>query len=83
MSSNNISTNKINERLTKGFNDYPKEVQKVAKYLLSNTFEIPLYSLRKVSKKAEVSPSTLVRLVRMLGFERYDTKPHYPELLIP
>ena len=72
MSSNNISTNKINERLTKGFNDYPKEVQKVAKYLLSNTFEIPVYSLRKISKKAEVSPSTLIRLVRMLGFERYD-----------
>jgi len=72
MSSNNISTNKINERLTKGFNDYPKEVQKVAKYLLSNTFEIPVYSLRKISKKAEVSPSTLIRLVRMLGFKRYD-----------
>jgi DNA-binding MurR/RpiR family transcriptional regulator len=47
-------------------------VQKVAKYLLSNTFEIPVYSLRKISKKAEVSPSTLIRLVRMLGFERYD-----------
>jgi len=72
MSSNNISTNKINERLAKSFNDYPKEVQKVAKYLLSNTFEIPVYSLRKISKKAEVSPSTLIRLVRMLGFERYD-----------
>ena len=72
MSSNNISTNKINERLAKSFNDYPKEVQKAAKYLISNTFEIPVYSLRKISKKAEVSPSTLIRLVRMLGFERYD-----------
>ena len=72
MDSNKTSILKIKEHLVEGYNNYPKEVQKAAKYLISNTFEIPVYSLRKISKKAEVSPSTLVRLVRMLGFERYD-----------
>ena len=72
MDSNKTSILKIKEHLVEGYNNYPKEVQKAAKYLMSNTFEIPVYSLRKISKKAEVSPSTLIRLVRMLGFERYD-----------
>ena len=72
MDSNKTSIAKIKEHLVEGYNNYPKEVQKAAKYLISNTFEIPVYSLRKISKKAEVSPSTLIRLVRMLGFERYD-----------
>jgi len=72
MNSNKTSILKIKEHLVEGYNNYPKEVQKAAKYLISNTFEIPVYSLRKISKKAEVSPSTLIRLVRMLGFERYD-----------
>ncbi len=72
MDSNKTSIAKIKEHLVEGYNNYPKEVQKAAKYLMSNTFEIPVYSLRKISKKAEVSPSTLIRLVRMLGFERYD-----------
>jgi len=72
MDSNKTSILKIKEHLVEGYNNYPKEVQKAAKYLISNTFEIPVYSLRKISKKAEVSPSTLIRLVRMLGFERYD-----------
>ena len=72
MDSNKTSILKIKEHSVEGYNNYPKEVQKAAKYLISNTFEIPVYSLRKISKKAEVSPSTLIRLVRMLGFERYD-----------
>ena len=72
MISSNLSTEQIQERLTLGFNTYPKEVQKATKYLLSNTFEIPLYSLRKISKMAQISPSTLVRLVKLLGFQRYD-----------
>ena len=72
MNTNSISTEQVNKRLTLGFNDYPKEVQKATKYLLSNTFEIPLYSLRKISKMAQISPSTLVRLVKLLGFQRYD-----------
>jgi len=67
-----LSTKQIQERLTSDFDTYPKEVQKAAKYLISNTFEIPLYSLRKISKMAQISPSTMVRLVRQLGFERYD-----------
>ncbi|MBQ34439.1 MAG: hypothetical protein CMG32_06345 [Candidatus Marinimicrobia bacterium] len=72
MTSSNLSTEQIKERLTLDFNTYPKEVQKAAKYLISNTFEIPLYSIRKISKKALISPSTLVRLVKLLGFQRYD-----------
>jgi len=67
-----LSTEKIQERLAIDFNTYPKEVKKAAKYLISNTFEIPLYSLRKISKMAQISPSTLVRLVKLLGFQRYD-----------
>ena len=72
MISSNLTTEQIQERLTLGFNTYPKEVQKAAKYLISNTFEIPLYSIRKISKMAQISPSTLVRLVKLLGFQRYD-----------
>ena len=72
MSKSNLTTKQIEERLAGDYKAYPKEVQKIAKYILSNTVEVPLHSIREIAKKAEVSPSTLVRLVQMLGFERYD-----------
>jgi DNA-binding MurR/RpiR family transcriptional regulator len=66
-----MSTDQIEKRLTSDYTTYSKEVQKIAKYLISNTVEIPLYSIRQIAKKAQVGPSTLVRLVNLLGFERY------------
>jgi DNA-binding MurR/RpiR family transcriptional regulator len=71
MTTSNISTDQIEKRLTSDYTTYSKEVQKIAKYLISNTVEIPLYSIRQIAKKAQVGPSTLVRLVNLLGFERY------------
>lgn len=71
MTTSNMSTDQIEKRLTSDYTTYSKEVQKIAKYLISNTVEIPLYSIRQIAKKAQVGPSTLVRLVNLLGFERY------------
>ncbi len=71
MTTSNMSTDQIEKRLTSDYTTYSKEVQKIAKYLISNTVEIPLYSIRQIAKKAQVGPSTLVRLVNLLGFKRY------------
>ena len=71
MPPSNLTTEQIQERLTLDYRTYPKAVQKAAKYLISNTVEIPLYSIRQISKKAQISPSTLIRLVNLVGFERY------------
>ena len=49
-----------------------KEVKKAAKYVMDNPAEIPLHSIRTIASNAAVNPSTMVRLITILGFKRYD-----------
>ena len=72
MNSNNYSTTEINQKLSNGYVGFSKEVKKAAKYVMDNPAEIPLHSIRTVASNAGVNPSTMVRLITILGFKRYD-----------
>ena len=72
MDSNNFSTTEINQKLSNGYVGFSKEVKKAAKYVMNNPAEIPLHSIRTVASNADVNPSTMVRLITLLGFKRYD-----------
>jgi DNA-binding MurR/RpiR family transcriptional regulator len=72
MNSNNFSTTEINQKLSNGYVGFSKEVKKAAKYVMDNPAEIPLHSIRTVASNAGVNPSTMVRLINILGFKRYD-----------
>ena len=71
MKKNSLTSIDINQKLSNGYNDFSREVKKAAKYVLNNPAEIPLYSIRTIASNANVNPSTMVRLINLLGFERY------------
>src|SRR5262249_55408132 len=47
------------------------QLRGAARYVLKEPAFIALYPLRKVALRAKVSPATLVRLAKHLGFESY------------
>jgi len=49
------------------------KLKKSADFVLENPIEVALLSIRKSAVAAEVTPSTLTRLAKLLGFERYDS----------
>lgn len=48
------------------------EIRKAATYLLENSSEIGVSSIRELARAAGIKPNTLVRLARRLGFDGYD-----------
>ena len=62
----------INDRIDAAFERYPKQLRLAARYVRENPEKIALHSLRQVADLAKVHPSSLMRLVRELGFERYN-----------
>lgn len=49
------------------------QLRKAADYVLENPLNIALLPIRKSSDEAGVTPSTMTRLAKTLGFERYNT----------
>ena len=62
----------INGKIDAQFESYPKQLRVAARYVRENPEKIALHSLRQVADLAKVHPSSLMRLVRELGFERYN-----------
>jgi len=62
----------INARIDLGFESYPKLLRVAARYVRDNPDKVALHSLRQLAELARVHPSNLMRLVRELGFERYN-----------
>lgn len=62
----------INGKIDTAFSSYPKQLRLAAKFVRENPETVALNSLRQVSEKAGIHPSSLMRLVRELGFERYN-----------
>jgi DNA-binding MurR/RpiR family transcriptional regulator len=62
----------INRRIDAGFESYPKLLRIAARYVRDNPEKVALSSLRQLARQAKVHPSSLMRLVRELGFERYN-----------
>lgn len=67
-----MNLNEINSRIDETFESYPKQLRIAARYVRENPEKIALLSLRQVSDLADIHPSSLMRLVRELGFERYN-----------
>lgn len=67
-----MTLDEINSRIDEAFGTYPKQLRVVARYVRENPEKIALHSLRQVSDMASVHPSNLMRLIKELGFERYN-----------
>ncbi len=67
-----MNLDEINSRIDDTFDTYPKQLRVAARYVRENPEKIAMHSLRQVSDLANVHPSSLMRLVRELGFERYN-----------
>lgn len=63
---------KILERISRAFDTLPGEVRKAARHVADNRSEVAFHSMRGVAKSAGVSPATMVRLAKTLGFQGYD-----------
>lgn len=62
----------INGRIDAGFERYPKLLRVAARFVRDNPETVALNSLRQLAALAKVHPSSLMRLVRELGFGRYN-----------
>lgn len=49
------------------------QLKKAADFVLEHPVEVALLSIRKSAEIASVTPSTMTRLAKTLGFERYDS----------
>jgi len=61
----------INAGIDTRFDSFPKQLRLAARYVRENPEIVALNSLRQVAALAKVHPSSVMRLVRELGFERY------------
>ncbi len=52
--------------------DFTKSQRKIAQYMVENEYELPHMSLMDVSRAVGVSDASVLRLVRMIGFEGYN-----------
>ena len=53
--------------------DLTTQLKKAADYVLEQPVNVALLSIRKSAEAAGVTPSTLTRLAKSVGFERYDS----------
>lgn len=66
------SLEEINQRIDAGFDGFPRQLRAVARFVRENPEAVALHSLRQLAELAKVHPSNLMRLARVLGFERYN-----------
>lgn len=62
----------INGRIDAQFESLPRLLRAAARFVRENPEAVALNSLRQLAALAEVHPSNLMRLARVLGFERYN-----------
>ena len=56
-------------RLTAELDSFSPQLKKAAGFILDNPNEVGVSSIREISEAAEVTPNTLVRLAKSVGFE--------------
>lgn len=71
MNDTNVS-NAVLERLTDEWEALTPEAQKAARYVLENPRDVGVSTVREIAQAARVSPNTVVRMARQVGFEGYD-----------
>ena len=66
------SLDSIHQQLAESYAALSPQLKRAASYVLEHPTEMALQSIRKTAQAASVTPSTLVRLAKRLGFESYD-----------
>ena len=61
------------ERIEQAYPSLPRQLQLAGRYVVDHPDEVALASMRELSRKAKVSPATLLRLARVAGFEDYQS----------
>ncbi|MEJ0069043.1 MAG: hypothetical protein WDO24_10290 [Pseudomonadota bacterium] len=61
----------IEDRIQAAYPALGPQLRRAARFLLSNPSDVALYPLRQVAEKAEVAPTTFVRLAEQIGFAGY------------
>lgn len=67
-----MEADKLLKALTDQRDGMTPQLQRAASYVLEHPVEVALRSIRKAASAAHVTPSTLTRLAKELGFDRYD-----------
>ena len=62
----------ILEALQAGLTEMSPQVRRAAEWVLDHPGEIAVNSMRAIAAEADVTPNTLVRMARAVGFEGYD-----------
>jgi DNA-binding MurR/RpiR family transcriptional regulator len=62
----------ITQRIEDGYDDLSPQLRKAARFIVKAPTEIAFCSLREVAARAQVGPTTLVRLAAQLGFPSYN-----------
>lgn len=65
-------TSSIEDRVASHYADLSARLKDAADYVVNNPVEVATRSLRSVSAASGVSPATLSRLARVLGYESYE-----------
>ncbi|NVK17314.1 MAG: MurR/RpiR family transcriptional regulator [Methylocystaceae bacterium] len=62
----------LKARMSDHFSQMSPQVQSAARFVLNNTDDVALLSMRQLAKAANVHPTTMVRLAQALGFEGFN-----------
>ena len=65
-------TQNVLDRLSSEWDKLTPEAQKAARFVLENPQEVSVSTVREIAKAANVSPNTVVRMARQVGFEGYE-----------
>ncbi|GKW49128.1 MurR/RpiR family transcriptional regulator [Halomonas sp. NCCP-2165] len=66
------SLDEVNQALAACYAELSPQLKLAANYVLEQPMEIAFQSIRKSATAAEVTPSTLMRLAKRLGFDSYE-----------
>lgn len=62
----------LSRKIAGNFSSLSPQLQKAARYVLDRPDDVALVSMRALSARADVHPSTMVRLARTYGFKSYN-----------
>lgn len=58
--------------IARRYPDLPPRLQRAARFIVDNSDQIAVRSMREIARRADVAPATMVRLARALDFADYD-----------
>lgn len=65
-------TNSVLDRLAEDLDALTPQARKAAAYVLENPRDVSVSTVRELADAADVTPNTLVRMARQIGFDGYD-----------